>query len=318
VKAIGVVEYGGPEVLQWVTLPEPIPGPNEVRLRVLASTVNPADTLLRSGALAARNPELPPPYVPGMEVSGLIDAIGDEVKTTWQIGERVMAYVVPKGTHGGYSEKVAVPAASVARMPRTASFAEAATLPMNGLTARRALDVLDLRPGQVLGVTGAAGAVGGYSVELGKAAGLTVVADASQSDVPLLEKLGADVVIPRGPQFATMVRTAVPSGVDGLIDAGLLGTAVLGAVADRGRVATVRKSTLPGSTEMDSEREITMYLVSVRDYALEQAKLERLGQLVDEGRLSLRVAKTLPAGQAADAHRALEAGGTRGRLVLTF
>ncbi len=177
-RAVGVTEFGGPEALHVVELPEPQACPGEMRIRVRAAAVNPTDTLIRSGARAQQLKDIPPPHVPGMDVAGVLDQIGADVTTGLRIGDRVMAIVVPSGSHGAYSEFVVVPAGSVARAPAGATVAEAATLPMNGLTVRLALDVLDLQPGQTLAVSGPAGAVGGYAVQLGKAAGLRVIAGA--------------------------------------------------------------------------------------------------------------------------------------------
>lgn len=112
-----------------------------------------------------------------------------------QVGDHVMAIVVPEGSRGAYSERVVVTAESVARVPVGATDAERTTLPMNGLTARLALDVLALERGQILAVTGAAGAVGGYAVQLTKADGLRVIADASQDDDQLVKRAGGR---PRG------------------------------------------------------------------------------------------------------------------------
>ncbi|HYZ55962.1 MAG TPA: zinc-binding dehydrogenase [Streptosporangiaceae bacterium] len=223
-----------------------------------------------------------------------------------------MAIVVLWGAHRAYAERVVVPAESVARVPAGAMDVEAATLPMNALTVRLALDTLALGPGQTLAVTGAAGAVGGYAVQLGKADGLRVVADASEADEQLVRDLGADIVVRRGKEFAGRVREAVPEGADGLIDGALLDELVVPAVRDGGRIATVRGFQGP------EERSITFHPVMVRDYAREQAKLDRLRQQVEDGQVTLRVARTFPAEQAAEAHRILEAGGTRGRLILEF
>jgi NADPH2:quinone reductase len=219
---------------------------------------------------------------------------------------------VPSGSHGAYSELIVVPVESVVRVPAGSSDAQASTLPMNGLTTRMALDELDLQPGQILGVTGAPGAVGGYAIQLAKTEGLRVVADASPSDEQLVRDLGADLVVARGQDFADRVRQAVPEGVDGLIDAALLDQLAVPAVRDGGRIATVR------GYRGAEDRGITFHPVFVRNYAREQVKLDRLRQLAEEGRVTLRVAAVLPADQAPDAHRRLEAGGTRGRLVLEF
>ena len=312
-RAIGVTEFGGPEALHAVELPEPQAGPGQVRIRVRAAAVNPTDTLIRSGARAQQLKEFPPPYVPGMDVAGVLDQIGEDVTTDLRAGDRVMAIVVPSGSHGAYAEFVVVPAESVARVPAGATDAEAATLPMNGLTVRLALDTLDLQPGQTLAISGAAGAVGGYAVQLGKAAGLRVIADASPGDEQLVKELGADVVVPRGDDFGAQVRAVLPDGADAVIDGALLDQLALPAAREGGRIATVRGYRGP------EEGNVTCHPVLVRSYAREQAKLDQLRQQVEDGQVTLRVAAIMPgpAGRGG-APPAGEAGGVRGRLVLEF
>jgi NADPH:quinone reductase-like Zn-dependent oxidoreductase len=313
-RAVGVIEWGGPDALRVVELPAPEAGPGQVRIRVHAAAVNPTDTLLRDGSRAGQLRDVPAPHVPGMDAAGVLDQIGPGVETDLRVGDPVMAVVVPHGAHGAYAEQIVVPVESVVRAPAGASHAEAASLPMNALTVRAALDVLDLRPGQTLAVSGAAGAVGGYAVQLGKADGLRVVADASPADEKLVTSLGADVVVPRGDDFGGRVRAVLPGGADGLIDAALLDEQAISAVRDGGRIATVRGYEGPDQ----AERGITFHPVFVRFYAQEQAKLDRLRQQAESGQVTLRVARTFPADQAAEAHRILEAGGTRGRLILEF
>ena len=118
----------------------------------------------------------------------------------------MIAIVVPKGSHGAYREQIVLDARSVVRAPAGKTHAEAATLPMNGLTARQSLDLLGLSPGQVLAVTGAAGAYGGYVIQLAKAEGLKVIADASEKDEKLVASLGADIVVRRGDDVASRIR----------------------------------------------------------------------------------------------------------------
>jgi NADPH:quinone reductase-like Zn-dependent oxidoreductase len=309
-RVVGVTEFGGPEALQLVEVPERHAGPGEVRIRVHAAAVSPTDTFTRNGARARQLERDPPPYVPGMDAAGVIDEIGEGAVTDLAVGDHVMAIVVPSGAHGAYSQQLVVPAESVARVPAGASDAEASTLPMNGLTARLALDLLALAPGATLAVTGAAGAFGGYTVQLAKADGLRVVADAAPSDEALVKALGADVVVPRGDDVAARIREVVPEGVDGLADGSIQHQAVLAAVRDGGAVAAVRPF------EGETERGITVHQVWVRNYFREQAKLDRLRQQVEDGAVTLRVARTFPAEQAGEAHRLLEAGGVRGRLVI--
>lgn len=312
-RAVGVIEFGGPDALRVVELPDPEPGPGEIRIRVHAAAINPTDTFTRNGARAEALRAFPPPYIPGMDVAGVVDRIGEGAATDLAVGDHAMAIVVPSGSRGGYSELVVVPAESAARVPAGVTDVAAATLPMNGLTARLALDLLGLRPGQTLAVTGAAGAFGGYTVQLAKIDGLRVIADAAPADEGLVRALGADVVVPRGPDVAERIRAVAPDGVDGLADGAVLDRLVAPAVGDGGAIATVR-----GFSDPDPPRGIRYLPVWVRNYAREQAKLDELRRQVERGQITLRVARTFAPTDAAEAHRLLEAGGVRGRLVLEF
>ena len=310
-RAAGVTEFGGPEALHIVDVAAEPLGPGEVRIRVAAATVNPTDTHARAGAYADRDPVEQPPWVPGMDVAGTVVEVGDGVAHVAP-GDAVMGVVVPTGAHGGYREDLVLPGDSVVRAPAGADAVAASTLPMNGLTARLALDLLALRPGQVVAVTGAAGAFGGYVVQLAKADGLTVVADASEADEELVRGLGADVVVRRGDDVAERIREHYPEGVDGLADGAVQDALVLPAVKDGGAVATVR------GYRGDGSRGLRVHPALVRRVAQDRAALDRLRQQAEDGVLTLRVAQTFPAEKAAEAHRMLEAGGVRGRLVLTF
>ncbi|SOE01459.1 quinone oxidoreductase family protein [Blastococcus haudaquaticus] len=310
-RAAGVTEFGGPEALHIVDVePEPL-GPGQVRLRVEAAAVNPTDTYARSGAYAERDPVKTPPWVPGMDVAGVVAEVGEGVDHL-AVGDTAMGIVVPFGPHGAYREDKVLSGNSVVRVPAGIGAVAASTLPMNGLTARFALDLMALRPGQVLAVTGAAGAFGGYVVQLAKADGLTVVADASEADEALVRELGADVVVRRGAGVAARIREHVPEGVDGLADGSVQDAQVLPAVKDGGAVATVR------GYRGDGQRGLRVFPTLVRRVAEDRAALDRLRQQAEDGVLTLRVAQTLPLEEAAEAHRMLERGGIRGRLVLTF
>ncbi|MBV9382650.1 MAG: NADP-dependent oxidoreductase [Streptosporangiaceae bacterium] len=320
-RAVGFTEFGGPDVLRTVFLPVPSPGPGQVRVRVAATAVNPTDLAFRAGAHRSMPPGVEPPYVPGMDLAGIIDAVGDppDGETAaagmgdWAPGDRVMAAVSPWAPGGGaQAEFVVVAADALARVPEGIGLEAAATLPMNALTVRAALDQLALSPGQTLAITGAAGAVGGYAIQLASAEGLRVIADASPADGDLVRGLGARTVVARGPGVAQRIREVVPDGADALLDAAVMGPPVLSAVRDGGQLMAVR----PFSGE--SERGITVSLVLVFHHLHEGGRLAALAGLAAKGTLSLRVADVLPAADAADAHRRFEAGGVRGRLVLTF
>jgi NADPH:quinone reductase len=310
-RAVGFTEFGDPSVLRIVRLPVPSPGPGQLRVRVAAATVNPTDLGFRLGG--RRLPDgLEPPYIPGMDLAGVIDEAGPSV-TSWQPGDRVMAAVSPWAPGGGaQAEFVLVSADQLARVPDGISLEAAATLPMNGMTVRSALDMLALAPGQTLAVTGSAGAVGGYAIQLGTRDGLTVIGDAKPEDRELIKSFGAGQVVERGPAMAAAVRALYPDGVDAVLDAALLGPAILPAVRDGGQLMAVRPF------QGETERDIKISLVLVGNHLHEGGRLAELADLAAKGVLTPRIAEVLPAEQAAEAHRRLEAGGVRGRLVLTF
>ncbi|MGH3495172.1 MAG: quinone oxidoreductase family protein [Sciscionella sp.] len=310
-RAIGVMEFGGPAKLRVVDVPEPHAAAGEVRIRVHAATVNPTDTGLRAGGYRGRLGDRQPPYVPGMDAAGEISEVGDGV--AWRIGDAVMAIVLPSEPRGGaYADQIVVPAESVVRIPDGADFVAASTLPMNGLTARLALDQLGLSSGQTIAVTGAAGAFGGYVVQLAKTDGLRVIADAAAADEQLVRELGADEVVRRGDDVADRIRALVPDGVDGAADGALLNERIVPAITDGGGLAVVR------GWDGEPGRGITVHKVMVFGAAKQTAALDRLREQAAHGVITLRVARVFPAAQAAEAHRMFEAGGVRGRLVLDF
>ena len=311
-RAVGILNFGDPDVLQVVDLPEVHAGQGEVRIRVYAAAVNPTDLMLRNGSRAEALSSVTPPYIPGMDVAGVIDEIGPGSETDLSVGTLVMAMVVPVGSHGAYRESIVLSIDSVTRAPSGFSHPEVSTLPMNGLTARQSLDQLGLTTGQTIAVTGAAGIYGGYVIQIAKHEGLRVIADASLSDEPLVNSLGADIIVPRGDDFSEQVRKVMPEGVDGLADGAVLTELAVGAVRDGGTFASVRGWRGTG------ERDITFHRTSVRDYDHRSDLLDQLGGFAESGVITLRVAGTYNPEEASQAHRRLEARGTRGRCVIVF
>ncbi|QER88887.1 quinone oxidoreductase family protein [Streptomyces tendae] len=306
-KAIGLSTYGGPDVLREVELPVPEAGPGEVRIRVHAAAVNPTDVMMRTGGHAARMRDVPPPFLPGMDAAGVIEKLGPGVDDRLAVGQRVVALVLPTRPEGGaYAEQIVVPAASVVPAPAGSDHPEASTLLMNAATARLALDTLALPAGATVAVTGA------YTVELAKADGLTVVADAAPHDRDLVRGFGADHLVDRGTDVAERIRALLPDGVPGLVDGSDQREEVVPAVADGGTLVELRGWQGP------DEHGITVTPVFVASVATDTALLNTLRRQAEKGVLSLHVAKVLPASDAAEAHRLLEAGGLRGRVVLDF
>lgn len=248
----------------------------------------------------------------GWEVAGTIDEVGDGVRRDLSLGTDVIAVTEPKLDLGGQAQYVVAPAESVVRAPKGVELTAASTLLMAALTALMGKDALALPPGATVAVTGAAGGIGGYAIQLAKAAGLTVIADAADKDRDLVASLGADHVLPRGDTFPDAVRQLRPDGADGVIDAGSVGAAVAAAVRDGGAIATVKGFT------GDTDRGVRWFPVFVYDRIRDTAALTQLRDLAELGALTLRVAGTFPLEQVTEAHRLIEEGGVRGRPVLVF
>jgi NADPH:quinone reductase-like Zn-dependent oxidoreductase len=298
---------GGPEVVGVGERAVRDPGPGEIRIAVRAAAVNPSDLVLREHG----TPVVPPPWTPGMDAAGVVEAVGPGVERL-DAGDAVMAAMTPRRPEGGAQcELVVVPAASAVPLPKRASFSEAATLPMNGLTARLALELLDLAPGQTLAVSGGAGLLAAYAIPLARDRGLRVLADAAPDDTELVRGFGADVVIPRGDDFPGAVRALTPDGADGVLDTALLYRAAIGAVRHGGVLAVVRG--WDGPPVVDGVRIVAPLVAG----ALERTDwLEELREYASQGTLALRVVDELPLEEAAEAQRRMAAGGVRGRLVL--
>jgi len=315
-RAIGFDRFGGPEVLREIAHPVPEPDPDEVRIRVSAATVNPGDTYQRKGLVPSLRHAAP--WMVGMEATGVVHALGAQAARRFSVGDRVIAHVNPVDPRGAaYAELAVASADRVILAPGNASDAEAATLPMNGMTAWLLLEALRLPAGGVIAVVGAAGAVGGYVVQLARAAGHTVIADAAEGDEELVRGLGADVVVPRGGDVAAAITYAAGGRVDGVAVAAGADLAV-SAVKPGGVVATA--VTAGDGTQLARARAQGIHVTPVRvDLAPSPAPmLVSLRALAEARMLTLRVADELPAADAGAAHRRLEAGGLRGRQVLRF
>ncbi|MFF7994977.1 NADP-dependent oxidoreductase [Kitasatospora xanthocidica] len=309
-RAVVVREFGGPEVLELVEVALPEPGRGQVRVRVAAAGVNPVDAVTRAGVLAGAGLMAPRAVTGiGWDAAGVVDAVGPGV-TGFAPGQRVVGLRdrldVDLGT---YADHIVLDAGALAPLPASVSFEQGATLPLNGLTALQALDLLALPAGSTVLVTGAAGAVGGFAVELAAQRGLRVVALAGEGDEALVRALGAQWFVPRtAGDVAAAVRALVPGGVDGAVDAALLGVGALGAVRGRGVFVAVA-----GGSEPVGLRGIRVANVWI---TADGTALAGLAALAGTGRLTLRVADTLPLERAGQAHERLAAGGLRGRLVL--
>ena len=308
-KAVVIHRFGGPEVLELAELDDPEPGPGQVRIRVQAAAVNPVDVATRAGWLADHGLMRTNGQIGiGWDLAGTIDALGPGADR-FQVGDEVIGMrdllTTPIGAQADY---VALDVDAIAPAPRSVPPAEAATIPLNGLTAAQALDLLGLRDGQSLLVTGAAGALGGFAVQLAALRGLRTIAVASPGDAALVHELGAHEFLARPDNIAAAVRGVVPGGVHGALDAAVVGVSALDAVRDGGSFVAVAAGAAPLPL-----RGTRVHNVWIRS---DRARLGELAALVDAGRLTPRVAATHPLDTVATAHERLSAGGLRGRIVL--
>ncbi|MDH6217832.1 NADP-dependent oxidoreductase [Streptomyces pseudovenezuelae] len=293
-RAAVVNSFGGPEAVEVVETEVPAPGAGQVRIKVAAATVNQVDEGVRGGFFGGEGQRIGL----GWDVAGTVDAIG--VGSSWSVGDEVVALspgmVRPLGAHAEY---VVVAAGATAKAPVTVDAVHAATLPLNGLAAVQALDLLELVEGQSLLVTGAAGAVGGYAIQLAAQRGVLVTGLAREGDEKLVRALGAA-------EFTS--GSVEDGGFDGVLDAANLGEPALAWVRDGGAYVGVRPGAHPASV-----RGVRTAAVEV---AADGSQLAELVALVDAGVLTLRVADTYSLDEAAKAHARLAEGGVRGRLVL--
>ncbi|MBE1485505.1 NADP-dependent oxidoreductase [Plantactinospora soyae] len=301
-RAVAVTALGGPGVLRVVERPDPVVGPGKVLVRIRAAGVQPADVAARVGLIPGGPIE--PPFLLGWDFAGHVVAVGDDV-TEHRPGGRVAGMVpwhLTRGTSGAYAEFVVADREWLVGVPDGMDMAAAATIALNALTARQALALLPLAPGSTLLVTGASGGVGGFAAQLAVRAGHRVVAVASHDDEAWVRGLGVADVVPRSADLAGL------GPMPAVLDAVPLGAAAGAAVADGGTLVTTRP--VP---PLNPARGVRQHTVMVR---LDRSMLAELMADVANGRLRTRVAASLPLAEAAHAHRLVEAGRLRGKIVL--
>ena len=298
-----VAELGGPEGLRVAEVPDPVAGPGQVVVRVGAVCVQPADIAARVGMIPGG--PVPPPFLPGWDVAGEVASVGDDVSDL-RVGDRVVGMIpwyLTRGTPGGYAEFVAMDAQWLVPLPDGLDAVAAATLPLNAVTAHQALALLSLDDASTVLVTGASGGVGGFAAQIAAQRGHRVLAVASYDDEAWVGGLGAAEVIARSTDLASI--GPVPVAVDAIP----LGDAAATAVKDDGIVVTTRPT-----APIDPSRGIRQQLALIH---LEREVLAELVGQAAAGTLRTRVAATMPLTEAAEAHRLVEAGGLRGKVVLT-
>ncbi|MFG2003555.1 NADP-dependent oxidoreductase [Spirillospora sp. NPDC048911] len=308
-RAIRQSKWGGTETLELVEVDQPEPVFGEVLVRVVAAGINPVDHYTRMGV--AYNSVLDLPFVNGWDVAGVVEETG---YGTFRFEPGDMVFGMPwfPRAAGAYAEYVTAPARHFARMPEELSFAEAAALPLAGLTAWQMLtEVADVRPGQRVLVAAAAGGVGHLAVQIAKALGAHVIGTASAAKHPFVRGLGADEVI----DYTTTDVAAAVSGADVVIQmfGGEHGLRALECLRPGGVLVSGQAAWTPGMKERAAELG-----VRAREYLVDPdgAGMEALADLVRRGRLKVHVEREFPLAEAAAAHDLIAKGRTSGKIVL--
>jgi NADPH:quinone reductase-like Zn-dependent oxidoreductase len=296
-KAARFSQFGGPEVLEIVDLPDPHPGRGEVRIAVRAAGVNASDWKKRQGLM---DQDLPQTI--GYEAAGVVDELGEGV-TDVAIGDGVFGF-----SPGGAAQAELAVLSDYAPISPPLDFAAAGALPAAVETAARALDQLGVQSASTMLINGASGSVGSAAVQLAAARGARVIATGSPATHDFLRSLGAEPIA-YGDGMAKRVRALAPGGVDLALD--VAGSGVLPELIE-----------LAGNPE---------HVITIADYAGAQRygvrfstgdsgraiyALAQIGDLIESGRFTLPVARTFPLTEIAQAHRVGEAGQVRGKLVL--
>ncbi|WP_028653189.1 NADP-dependent oxidoreductase [Nocardioides halotolerans] len=295
-RAAVVTQPGATDAISVLDLPVVAPEPGQVRVAVAAATVNPVDLAVRAGVFHQAGVVHQPEHTGlGWDFAGTVLEAGPGVDLA--PGTRVAGLVGGLDRDfGTYAEQLVLPASDVAVVPDGLDLTEAATVPLNALTALQLVEILGDGDGRSLLVTGAAGAVGGYVVPLALERGWRVTGLARAADEEFVRGLGADFTVEQ------------TSGWDVVADAGALQEQAVALVRDGGRFVGVQPSFLPAA-----ERGVSIEVVSIMpDGAAIAGLLERTAR----GELSARVAEVLPLDRFDDAHAAVAKGGVRGRYVL--
>jgi NADPH:quinone reductase len=320
-KAVVVEHFGGPEVLQARSVPMPVPGAGEVRVRLMATGVNPVETYIRAGAYGAA-PSLP--YVPGNDGAGIVDAVGAGVENV-QVGERVfVAATGAKRNTGTYATSVVCDAAAVGRLPHDVSFQQGAGIGTPGLAAGDALFVrARVQPGETVLVHGASGGVGMLAVQLAHRIGCVVYGTAGdERGRTLVERLGAVRAFDHHAEgYLDEILEAIDGrGVDAVLDmaahANLMKDVRIAHA--RGRIVVVGSR---GSLDFDP-RTLMSNDLDVRGMNVNNLRPDEFNLVMHAleaalaGGMRVVVAQAFPLANATEAHRAVEARGKDGKIIL--
>jgi len=302
VKAVFIDQFGGPEVLTYGDLPDPVAGPGQVVVDVAAASVNGADWRVRAGQYS----EAKFPLVLGRDFSGTVAAAAADVHDL-KVGDAVFG-VLEAGREGAYAEKLSIAAAIIAKKPDALSHIEAAALALTGLTAIISIETtLKLQRGETILIQGGAGGVASFAIQLAKHIGARVITTTSAANIEYVRSLGADDVI----DYKAQDFTRAVSGCDAVFDTvgGDVALKSFAVLRPGGRAAFIASGAQAPKPERSDVTSLRPAVGRAR------APLERIGELVAAGVVRPPEMKVFPLSQAAEAHRISEGRHFRGKLV---
>jgi NADPH:quinone reductase-like Zn-dependent oxidoreductase len=315
-RAMAIEGFGEPDSLRQMALPRPQPAKGEIQIRVVSAGVNPVDCLIRAGKLRDQFPH-DFPLVPGWDVAGVVEEFGEGSTGRFRKGDRVWACArKPTAQWGTYAEYVNVHVDAMALMPTRLLFEEAASVPLAALAAWQCLFAEPaLAPEQTVLVHAAAGGVGHFAVQIAKHFGARVVGTGSGSSQPFILGLGAEAGVDYDKEdFREALRRHCPDGADLVLD--LVGGEALAhsyeVVKTGGRLVSLAEEP---DAAIAASRDITAHSQFVEPSG---DQLEQIARLFDDGAVKTHVQKIYPLAKAAEAHRVLEDGHVKGKLVLNL
>ncbi|MFF8545030.1 NADP-dependent oxidoreductase [Streptomyces werraensis] len=308
-KAVRFHEYGDPSVLRYEDVEKPVPGAGEVRVRVAATSFNPVDGNIRGGFMQGPIP-VTLPHTPGIDVAGTVDALGEGVDGI-AVDDDVVGFL-PMDGNGAAAQYVLAPADVLIPAPKSVPLADAAALPLVGLTAYQALfDHAKLTAGQRVLINGAGGAVGGYAVQLAKNAGAHVIATAGPRSSEAVTSAGADEVIDH---TATDVTAVVTEPVDLALNLAPVAPDELASLVTLVRPGgVVVNTTVWMPAPSDEERDVRGIDLFVRSDA---DQLAQLVALIDRGELRVDVAERVPLAELPALHARASEGAVHGKAIV--
>lgn len=312
-KAIVIEKFGHEEQLHLDEIPTPVPTDNEVQIQVLYTAVNPVDWKIREGFMKNYLPH-EFPLILGWDAAGIVKSTGKNVKK-FKAGDEVYAYCrKPIVKWGTYAEYVCFDADNIALKPKNINFAQAACVPLAGLTAWQALfDFAKLKKGESILIHGGAGGVGSFAIQFAKYAGAKIIATASKQNHNYVKKLGADYAIDyHQTNFLDDVLKLFPEGMDVVLDTigGNTLTESLEIVKPKGRLVSIVDQIDP---KMAKEKNIQFGFVFVSPNG---SQLKQIASLIEQGKVATPFIEEMPLSDASKAHKKSREGHTKGKIVL--